>query len=81
MNKANIEELNGLHDYMAKYFTKLLQESMSDEGERLQPGELSAILKFLKDNNIEADIVDSKPMGNLIEGFLKSEEYADLIDE
>lgn len=76
MNKANIEILNGLHDQVATYFVSLLQ---SDE--RLAPGELSAILKFLKDNNIEADIVDSKPMGNLIEGFLKSEEYADLIDE
>lgn len=74
-NKANIEILNGLHDQVATYFVSLLQ---SDE--RLAPGELSAILKFLKDNNIEADIVDSKPMGNLIEGFLKSEEYADLIE-
>ena len=79
MNKANIEELNGLDDYMAKYFTKLLQESMSDEGERLQPGELSAILKFLKDNEITADIVESKPMQGLIDSFLTSEEYEDAI--
>ena len=73
--KANIEVLNGLHDQMATYFVSLLQ---SDE--RLAPGELSAILKFLKDNEITADIVESKPMSNLIESFLQSEEYADAIE-
>ena len=65
MAKANIEDLNGLHDMMATYFSNLLK---SDE--RLAPGELSAILKFLKDNEITADIIESKPMNNLIQSFL-----------
>ena len=75
MKKANIEVLNGLHDQMAQYFTKLLKDSMSPEGEKLQPGELTAILKFLKDNEITADIVESTPMKSLIDQFVNSEEY------
>lgn len=68
-SKADIDSLNGLHDRMAVYFTDLL-----DGGERLAPGEITAILKFLKDNEITADIVESKPMANLIQGFLDKEE-------
>jgi prephenate dehydratase len=68
--KATINDLNGLHDVMAKYFANLLAS-----GERLAPGELSAVLKFLKDNDITADLVESKPMQNLIDQFLASEEY------
>jgi len=72
--KADIEVLNGLHDKMAAYFTELLTG-----GDRLAPGELSAILKFLKDNEITADIVESKPMANLIQNFMEQEES--LMDE
>ncbi len=68
-NKANLETLNGLHEQIADYFTTLIVG-----GERLAPGELSAVLKFLKDNEITADIVESKPMANLIQGFLDNEE-------
>jgi len=67
--KASIQTLNGLHDMMASYFTSLIQ---SDE--RLQPGELSAILKFLKDNEITADVLESQPMQNLVQQFLATEE-------
>ena len=69
MSKANVDVLNGLHDRMATYFLTLLQSE-----ERLAPGELSAILKFLKDNEITADIVESKPMANLIQSFIEQEE-------
>lgn len=69
MAKATIETLNGLHDKIAVYFTHRLE---SDEV--LQPGELSAILKFLKDNEITADIVESKPMQNLIQQFMANED-------
>lgn len=69
MSKANIETLNALHDKMAIYFTNLLES-----GETLAPGEISAILKFLKDNEITADIVESKPMSNLIQSFVEQEE-------
>jgi hypothetical protein len=72
--KADIERLNSLHDAMATYFSELISG-----GERLAPGELSAILKFLKDNEITADIVESKPMANLIQNFLDQEES--IMDE
>lgn len=65
MNKATIETLNGLHDKMADYFTNRL-----NSGEALPPGELSAILKFLKDNEITADVVESQPMQSLIKSFI-----------
>lgn len=76
MAKANIEVLNGLHDQMAAYFATLLQS-----GEKLQPGELTAILKFLKDNEITADIIESKPMNNLIQSFLANvDESEELLE-
>jgi prephenate dehydratase len=67
--KATVEVLNGLHDQMATYFTQMITS-----GERLAPGELSAVLKFLKDNEITADVVESKPMANLIQNFLNNED-------
>mgnify|MGYP006883066911 CR=1 FL=1 len=67
--KATVEVLNGLHDQMAQYFTQMITS-----GERLAPGELSAVLKFLKDNEITADVVESKPMANLIQNFLNNED-------
>ena len=69
MAKASIETLNGLHDRLAVYFVDLLES-----GEQLAPGELSAILKFLKDNEVTADIIESKPMANLIQNFVDDEE-------
>jgi len=71
--KADLETLNGLHEQMAAYFNDLLSG-----GERLAPGELSAILKFLKDNEITADIIESKPMANLVQSFLEKE--TELLD-
>lgn len=72
--KASVEILNCLHDKMATYFSDLLES-----GERLAPGEVSAILKFLKDNDITADVVESKPMQNLIQQFLNNvEEYEEV---
>ncbi len=73
-SKADIESLNAIHDRMAIYFTQLL-----DGGERLAPGEITAVLKFLKDNEITADIVESKPMANLIQNFMTQEQ--EIMDE
>jgi prephenate dehydratase len=75
MAKANIEQLNGLHDQIANYFTSLLSS-----GERLQPGELSAALKFLKDNEITADLVESEPMQNLIQKFMEADETESFVE-
>lgn len=69
MAKATINKLNSLHDRMAQYF-----ESLLDSEERLQPGELSAILKFLKDNEITTDLVESTPMQSLITRFAMLED-------
>lgn len=67
--KASVVELNGLHDRLASYFVSLLESN-----ERLAPGELSAIAKFLKDNEITASATESNPMQNLITKFLANEE-------
>lgn len=67
--KATINELNGLHDKMAVYFTMLLSS-----GKELSSGELSSILKFLKDNEITAEVIESKPMANLVQSFIDNEE-------
>lgn len=71
--KASVERLNALHDKMAEYFFSLLSTE-----ERLAPGEVQAILKFLKDNDITADVVESKPMQNLIQQFLNTVEYEEV---
>ncbi len=68
-SKADVDSLNAIHDRMSIYFTQLL-----DGGERLAPAELTAILKFLKDNEITADQVESKTMANLIKNFLDQED-------
>jgi len=65
--KASIKQLNELHDRLCNYFIELL-----DSGEKLAPGELSAIAKFLKDNEITADMTDAtSPIGSLVERFVK----------
>jgi hypothetical protein len=69
-NKATIEALDGLHGKMAEYFISRLNQTE----EVLPPGELSAILKFLKDNEITADIAESRPMQSLIAQFAANEE-------
>jgi hypothetical protein len=68
MPKANTDTLNALHDRMAQYF-----ESLLDSGERLAPGELSVIIKFLKDNEITAELTESMPMQNLVNKFMSME--------
>lgn len=73
MAKASTEQLNALHDRMAVYF-----ESLLDSGERLAPGELSVIAKFLKDNEITAELTESMPMQNLVSKFMSMEH--DLIN-
>jgi|ETNmetMinimDraft_22_1059887.scaffolds.fasta_scaffold294408_1 flagellin-specific chaperone FliS len=57
MNKASVEELNNLHGMVANQLATLVRE-----------GDLKAIEKaisFLKNNNITADIVESKPQQDL----------------
>jgi hypothetical protein len=63
--------MDTLHDAVTK---DLLMRVQSGEA---TASELSVAVKFLKDNEITADIVESKPMQGLIDSFLNSEDYAD----
>ncbi len=61
MSKANIETLNTIHDLLATHYIAKLQSG------ELSPAELTAVNNFLKQNDITADVVESKPMMNLVE--------------
>jgi len=65
MSKANIETLNLIHDLLATHYISKLQSG------ELSPAELTAINNFLKQNDISADIVESKPMMSLVEEMKK----------
>ena len=67
MSKANIEKLNTIHDLLANHYAKRLTEG------ELSPSELTAINNFLKQNDITADVVESKPMMNLVAEMKDSE--------
>ena len=69
MAKATSEELDGLHDMVAKYYA-----SRMASGEILAPGELSAINTFLKNNDITADALESTPMKDLLAEFVENKE-------
>jgi hypothetical protein len=62
--KAGLDQLNGLHGELANYFTGILQ------GGDVPPAVVGHIIKFLKDNEITADLLESKPMSSLIQQFL-----------
>lgn len=68
MSKANIETLNMLHDLVAKHYVSRVQSG------EISPSELSAINKFLKDNEITADLVESKPMMSLVQELKENTE-------
>lgn len=61
--KANEELLNSLHLMTAEKLARLLKES---EGEpELQLKVIKEISKFLKDNNVSADVEVSRPLREL----------------
>jgi ABC-type Zn uptake system ZnuABC Zn-binding protein ZnuA len=68
MSKANVETLNMLHDLVANYYVSRVQSG------EISPSELSAINKFLKDNEITADLVESKPMMSLVQELKENSE-------
>lgn len=73
MSKANIETLNSIHDLLATHYIAKL-----NSGE-ISPAELTAINNFLKQNDITADVVESKPMMNLVEEMKNSDVTDDII--
>lgn len=68
--KASTKKLNTLHDKIADYFSECL-----DSGEDLSSGTLSAMITFLKNNNVSADVSESNPLQNL------SYKIAELVKE
>ena len=55
MSKASLESLNALHDAVAK----TLMDNLDD------PKTLSNAIKFLKDNDITADLTESEEVSDL----------------
>jgi ABC-type Zn uptake system ZnuABC Zn-binding protein ZnuA len=73
MSKANIETLNSIHDLLATHYIAKLTSG------EISPAELTAINNFLKQNDITADIVESKPMMSLVEEMKNSDVTDDII--
>lgn len=61
MSKASMEELNGLHAMVAKQ----LADNLDD------PKTLALAVKFLKDNDITADILESESLLSITESIKK----------
>ncbi len=60
MNKATNEELNTLHGLVAKELSKDLSD----------PKTLALAIKFLKDNDITTDIIESSETRSLTESII-----------
>jgi len=58
-DKASLDELNGLHGMVAKQLATNLDD----------PKMLAHAIKFLKDNDITADIVESESMMSLTQSI------------
>lgn len=72
MAKATLESLNTLHDLVAKELAKGLED----------PKILSAAIKFLKDNDITADLMidnDESSLGSAIKAHLKMPKASDKL--
>ena len=64
MAKANMDKLNSLHDAIADHMTKQL------EAGEMEAKDIANVLKFLKDNDITAEVSESAPMQSLVEQFM-----------
>lgn len=69
--KANLQELNNLHGLVASYLSKNLDD----------PKILAVAVKFLKDNNITTDMIESETVMSLTDSIKKiaSEGKADKV--
>jgi hypothetical protein len=61
MSKASVDQLNSLHQLVANQLAAGLDD----------PKTLSMAIKFLKDNDITADILESESMMSLTESIKK----------
>lgn len=57
--KADNETLNGLHSKIADHFLKILASGDTTAAE------LAVMVKFLKDNNIEANLEQAPKLGDI----------------
>lgn len=65
-DKASLDQLNGLHGMVAKQLASNLDD----------PKMLAHAIKFLKDNEITADIVESETMMSLTQSIQKIAQQA-----
>jgi hypothetical protein len=64
---TNLENLlQGLHAETTQHFTEQLKKA-NEEGEMLPPAFLSALIKFLKDNDITCELAEGTPISDLKE--------------
>ena len=68
MSKATMAKLNGLHDMIATHMTKQLEEG------EMEAKDIANVLKFLKDNDITAEVSESKPIQSLVDQFLMNKD-------
>lgn len=61
---ASIDTLASLHDLLATSLTTELKK-YTDKGEPIPPALLAQIIKFLKDNGIEAKEAEGNPLDDL----------------
>ena len=66
MAKANMDLMHTLHRKQAGYLIEALES-----GEELSSGTLAAINAFLKNNEIQVDIIENSPTQDLTHKFMK----------
>jgi len=66
MAKANMDLMHTLHRKQADYLIEALES-----GEELASGTLAAINAFLKNNEIQVDIIENSPTQDLTHKFMQ----------
>ena len=61
-------KLNSLHDAIADHMTKQLEDG------EMEAKDIANVLKFLKDNDVTADVSESLPVQSLVQQFLMSKD-------
>tara|TARA_A100001201_G_C3995397_1_gene172868 strand:+ start:269 stop:517 length:249 start_codon:yes stop_codon:yes gene_type:complete len=70
----NLEKvLQELHCETAEYMSKELQKAREDKDYVLPPAFLSAVIKFLKDNDISCEIREGTVQGDLVKEISKED--------
>lgn len=78
MTKGTTEQLGALHGKMSRYFEKIVDDALRDTEDPLwlplDAATIGQITKFLKDNEITADITDNKTLGAIRDKIAKAAE-------